>query len=245
MCGRYTLKTPAAKLVELLRVPSLPQLAPRFNIAPTQLVLCVRSDRDVPATREAVMMKWGLIPFWAKDQKIGSTMINARSETIAEKPAFRAAFGKRRCLIIADGFYEWEKLPDGSKQPWYIQRPDGEAFAFAGVWETWTPKPADPPAEAITDALAEQSMRSQRENDVQSCSIITTTANGDMTGLHDRMPVILPIEVWAAWLNPQSPKPQLQQLLLPLPDDSLTRFRVSKLVNRPSPDSPECIEPVE
>jgi putative SOS response-associated peptidase YedK len=239
MCGRYTLKTPSAKLIELFRVPAIPMLAPRYNIAPTQLVLCVREVTDQPGQREAVSMRWGLVPSWAKDLKIGNTMINARAETLAEKPAFRTAFTRRRCLIPADGFFEWQKLSTGGKQPWLIEQPDGEPFAFAGLWECWHPKSEGIPQEGLERASQVPSAP------VNSCTIVTTTANLEMRPLHERMPVILPIEAWAAWLSPQASPGQLKAMLQPLEDGSLIRTSVSTVVNRPTSDSPQCIEPVE
>ena len=239
MCGRYTLKTPAAKLIELFRLPCLPMLAPRYNIAPTQLVLCVRAPAGSSDTSEALFMRWGLIPFWAKDMQIGNTMINARSETIAEKPAFRAAFARRRCLIPADGFFEWQKLSTGKKQPWLIERDDHEPFAFAGLWECWHPKAV------VSSMVPAKVTEPESAAPVISCTIITTTANRDMQPLHARMPVILPIETWAAWLRPEASRGQLTELLQPLADGQLLRTSVSTIVNRPFPDGPQCIEPVD
>lgn len=227
MCGRFTLRTPAAQMMEIFVVPTMPQLAPRYNIAPTQLVVCIRSATDEPSAREAVNMRWGLIPFWAKDASIGNQMINARAETVAEKPAFRNAFTKRRCLILADGFFEWQKLSTGKKQPWLIETEDQQPFAMAGLWETWTPRNS-----------------SQGASPVISCSILTIAANDDMRPLHDRMPVILPIESWATWLGANANPSQLGELLKPLPNGLLKRTCVSPVVNRPFPDSPECIQPV-
>ena len=240
MCGRYTLKTPAAKLIQLFRVPAMPMLAPRYNIAPTQLVICVRTVSEQPGSNEALFMRWGLIPFWAKDMKIGNTMINARSETIAEKPAFRAAFAKRRCLIPADGFFEWQKLSTGKKQPWLIEKDDREPFAFAGLWECWHPKVTEESSDGPPDAA-----RAGAAVPVISCTILTTAANRDMQPLHERMPVILPIESWAAWLSPQASREQLTDMLQPLDNGRLVRTSVSAIVNRPFPDGPQCIEPVD
>ena len=234
VCGRYTLKTPNPRLRDLFGLHDLPHLVPRFNIAPTQSVFAIRVIDAAAALREAVMLRWGLIPFWAKDMAIGNTMINARSETVAEKPAFRQAFSKRRCLIPADGFFEWEKLANGRKQPWWIRMHDEEPFAMAGLWENWSPK--NKPAIPDTDSPA--------SCNVQSCTILTTTANADMQTLHDRMPVILPVDAWDAWLNPSSDKSTLQSLLLPFENGRLIRSPVSTIVNRPVIDSPECIVPI-
>ncbi len=228
MCGRYTLRTPAAQLIQLFDVPDMPMLAPRYNIAPTQMVVCVRTVPDQPSSREAVSMRWGLIPFWARDKSIGNQMINARGETVAEKPAFRNSFAKRRCLILADGFFEWQKLTTGKKQPWLIEMDDKQPFAMAGLWESWTPRDS-----------------SQGSGPVISCSIITTEANDDMKPLHDRMPVILPIEVWTMWLSSQASAGQLQDLLRSLPDGLLTCTSVSTVVNKPFPDNADCIVPTD
>ena len=235
MCGRYTLKTPNPRLQELFGLQDLPHLVPRFNIAPTQSVFTIRATATLPELREAVMMRWGLIPFWAKDMAIGNTLINARAETVAEKPSFRQAFGKRRCLIPADGFFEWEKLASGKKQPWWIRIQNEEPFAMAGLWETWSPK---------TKSATPHETPASETKVIQSCTILTINANADMQSLHDRMPVILPIEAWAAWLNSTTDKTELQTLLKPFENGHLIRSAVSTIVNRPLIDSPECISPV-
>ena len=232
MCGRYTLKTPNPRLQELFGLQDLPHLVPRFNIAPTQSVFAIRAADSAAALREAVMLRWGLIPFWAKDMAIGNTMINARAETVAEKPSFRQAFLKRRCLIPADGFFEWEKLANGKKQPWWIRMTDEEPFAMAGLWESWSPGSKTEPT---------HDGQSPAQKTVQSCTILTINANADMQSLHDRMPVILPIEAWNVWLNPSVDKAELQALLKPFEDGHLIRSEVSTIVNRPLVDSPECI----
>ncbi|MEJ7595408.1 MAG: SOS response-associated peptidase [Planctomycetaceae bacterium] len=197
MCGRYTLKTPNPRLQELFGLQDLPHLVPRFNIAPTQSVFAIRAADSAAALREAVMLRWGLIPFWAKDVAVGNTMINARAETVAEKPSFRQAFLKRRCLIPVDGFFEWEKLANGKKQPWWIRMQDEEPFAMAGLWENWSPK-------TRTELTDDEKFHAQKP--VQSCTILTINANADMQSLHDRMPVILPVDGWDAWLNPTTDK---------------------------------------
>jgi putative SOS response-associated peptidase YedK len=226
MCGRYTLRTPAAKLIRLFDVSSLPELAPRYNIAPTQRVLCVRAVTEGGGSREAVLMRWGLVPFWAKDLAIGNKMINARSETVAEKPAFRNAFAKRRCLVVADGFYEWQKLESGKKQPWLMEMPEQQPFAMAGLWEIWTPPQSE-------HATSNEDDSEHAEEPVVTCSILTTEANADMRVLHDRMPVIVPIESWAAWLSPQASPGQLKDLCRPLDDGLLQKREVSPAINRP------------
>jgi putative SOS response-associated peptidase YedK len=227
----------------MFHVPNFPMLAPRYNIAPTQLVICVREVSEQPNSREAVPMRWGLIPFWAKDMTIGNQLINARSETVAEKPSFRNAFAKRRCLIPADGFFEWQKLSTGKKQPWLIERVDHQPFAMAGLWECWTPKRS--PDETSDDHDDSGDAEQGRAEPVISCTILTTGANEDMKPLHDRMPVILPIEAWAAWLSPSSSKGQLSSLLSPQPAGQLRRTCVSTVVNRPFPDNADCIAPVD
>lgn len=235
MCGRFTLKTPNPRLQELFGLEELPHLVPRFNIAPTQSVFTIHASASVPELREAVMLRWGLIPFWAKDMAIGNTMINARAETVAEKPSFRQAFAKRRCLIPADGFFEWQKLTSGKKQPWWIRMADEEPFAMAGLWERWSPK---------KESAAPDNEEIPGSNIVQSCTILTINANTDMQSLHDRMPVILPSETWATWLNAASDKADLQGLLKPFANGRLIRSKVSTIVNRPIIDSPECIAPM-
>ena len=235
MCGRFTLKTPNPRLQELFGLDDRPHLVPRFNIAPTQSVFTIRASAAAAELREAVMMRWGLIPFWAKDMAIGNTLINARAETVAEKPSFRQAFSKRRCLIPADGFFEWEKLASGKKQPWWIRMSDEEPFAMAGLWETWTPK---------RDATTSSDNDARSPRMIHSCTILTINANADMQSLHDRMPVILPVEAWAAWLNAATEKVELQSLLRPYENGRLIRTAVSTIVNRPTVDSPECISPI-
>ena len=238
MCGRYTLKTSPQQLMSLFQVPLLPEIAPRYNIAPTQQVLVFRAADEgaagaagpfpdgtavaAGAARQATLMRWGLVPSWAKDLTIGSQMINARSETAAEKPSFRSAFVRRRCLIPADGFYEWQKLADGRKQPWWIHPADGGVLAFAGLWEIWSGGGQVAP--------------------VVTCTILTTAAGPDVQGLHDRMPVILSPEDWGLWLSGAVSKTQLQSLMQPLPAGRLQLQKVSTLVNRPAVDSPACLE---
>lgn len=229
MCGRFTLRTPSEVLMRVFQTPAFPELHPRWNIAPTQQIVGVTAGLDSPE-RNVGWFHWGLVPFWADDPSIGSRMLNARSETAAEKPAFRAAFRKRRCLIPADGFYEWQKLATGKKQPWWIHQPDEQPFAMAGLWETWTPGGKHPVDHAAKPLL--------------TCTILTTSASSDLRGLHDRMPVILPPETWATWLNPETPPTTLQQLLVPARPGTLQLTCVSPLVNRPTPDSPECLTPV-
>jgi len=219
MCGRYTLRNPRRTLDELLDLPQLPFPEPRYNIAPTQAVPVVR----IPAgqqQRECVLVKWGLIPSWAADPKIGYKLINARSETAATKPSFRAAFKQRRCLIPADGFYEW-KLIDGKKQPYLIGVGDGQPFAFAGLWEKWE----------------------HEGQTIESCTILTTEANERLRALHERMPVIVPKQDHGLWLDASvKDAALLQPLLRPYPAESMFYYPVSPLVNSPRNDDPRCAE---
>jgi putative SOS response-associated peptidase YedK len=222
VCGRYTLKTPVKALAEEFSLfdppPSLP---PRYNIAPTQPVAAVRQAAD-GGGRELVRLRWGLIPSWADDPKIGYRLINARAETAADKPAFRSAFRHRRCLVPADGFYEWRPV-NGKKQPYYICRRDGGPFAFAGLWEQW--QGAD--GEVI-----------------ESCTLLTTPANDLVRPIHERMPVILKPEAYAPWLDPHSHQPErLHPLLRPYPGEEMTTYPVSHRVNNPRNDDPQCAEP--
>jgi putative SOS response-associated peptidase YedK len=194
---------------------------PAYNIAPTQPVATV-----VVATpglaRELVWMHWGLVPSWAKDRSAGSRMINARAETVAQKPAYRAAFRRRRCLVLADGFYEWQRL-DGKKRPYFIHLHDDRPFAFAGLWEHWQG------AEGET---------------LQSCALVTTEANALMRPIHDRMPVILPEDDYARWLDPSLVAPEsLLPLLRPYPSEAMEAYRVSTYVNSPTHDAPLCVQP--
>ena len=222
MCGRFTLTDPDADIAVQFGLPEIPDIPPRYNIAPTQPVAAVRL-RAGEQTRELVMLHWGLIPFWAKDPKIGARMLNARSETAAEKPSFRAAFRRRRCLVIADGFYEWQKQ-NGTKQPFFIHMRDGRPFAFAGLWEHWQ----GPDASVI-----------------ESCTLLTTEPNDFLRPVHNRMPVILNPADYELWLDPEVQEAdQIQHLLHPYPAQELDAYPVSTFVNRPANDSPTCIEPL-
>jgi putative SOS response-associated peptidase YedK len=230
MCGRFTLRTPATVLIEHfdIDVHNETQLAlfdPRYNIAPTQDVIVVRADAAT-GRRAASMMRWGLLPSWTKQITSGPPVINARSETLAEKPAFRTALRSRRCLIPADGFYEWQLTPGGGKgkkQPCYIHRPDGNPFAFAGLWETWK----SPDSQLV----------------IESCTIVTTSANAALASLHDRMPVILAPNDYGLWLDANVSEPaKLQHMLAPCGNDELVAEPVSTHVNRVANDDPRCIE---
>lgn len=226
MCGRYSLTQTQPKTLQaafglgddVTAVPS--DLPPRYNIAPTQLVAVV-VDEGKGQGRQLDAFRWGLIPSWAKDMRIGAKMINARAETVAEKPSFRAAFKRRRCLVLADGFYEWRNT-EGGKIPTYIYLRHQRPFAFAGLWETWY----DPAG-----------------NFVPSCTIITTTPNKLMAPIHNRMPVILPPEQYETWLNPQAQnRAELEALLQPYPAEAMTYHPVSTTVNSPANDGPACVE---
>ena len=221
MCGRYSLKADIAQLAMRFEFAADEAIhEPAYNIAPTQQVLTVTNDGE----RRAGYMRWGLIPFWAKDAKIGYRMINARGETVAEKPSFRTALRKRRCLILADGFYEWQKLGGKQKRPMRIVLKSGEPFAFAGLWETWK----DPEGELI-----------------KSCTIITTAANDYLQPIHDRMPVILPRESESFWMDKDVEDPlALTSVIAPYPDDEMDAFEVSTLVNNTRNKGSEVIDPV-
>jgi putative SOS response-associated peptidase YedK len=222
MCGRYTLSTNAQVLADLFRLEEALALPPRYNIAPTQEVAIVRSAAE-PGPRRLSLARWGLIPFWAKDRGIGAKMINARAEAAAEKPAFRSAFRSRRCLIPADGFFEWQAV-GARRQPHHIRRRDGGVLAFAGLWERWGPREGDA---------------------VESCTILTTEPNDLLRPLHDRMPVILPPEAWPLWLDPEIHEPErVQPLLVPFPADAMIAYPVGLAVNSPRHDDPSCIEPL-
>ena len=218
MCGRYTLRTPVETLAEEFGITGpLPEVPTRFNVAPTQEVAAVLEEDE---QRKLEMLRWGLIPSWADDPAIGNRMINARSETAAQKPSFRSAFRKRRCLVLADGFYEWQKTASG-KQPYYIRMGDGSPFAFAGLWESW----------------------GKYGEEVRSCTILTTEANGLVGEIHHRMPVILPAEEYDLWLDPDMGEAEpLLDLLRPYPDDLMEAYPVSRFVNSPSNDSEQCVE---
>jgi len=200
----------------------MPPFTPRFNIAPTQPVAVVRcSPGESNPDRELVWLRWGLIPSWAKDPAIGSRMINARAETAAQKPAYRAAFRRRRCLVVADGFYEWERT-GRPRQPHFIRMQDDQPFAFAGLWESWQ-GPDDGP--------------------IESCTLLTTEPNELVEPIHNRMPVILPPDDYDQWLDPSVQRPEpLAPLLRPFPSDQMIAYPVSTYVNSPTRDDPRCIE---
>ncbi len=221
MCGRFTLAIDPDVLQEAfgLTAPFPAELVPRYNVAPSQPVAVVANGQQ----RKLELFNWGLIPSWAKDPKIGNRLINARAETLAEKPSFRAALKKRRCLILADGFYEW-KREGKAKTPTYIQLTDGRPFAFAGLWEVW---------------------KSPDDSLVKSCTIITTTPNALLGKIHDRMPVILPPTAYDLWLSPEElPAEKTLPLLKPFAAAQMKAVPVSPRVNSPAFDAPECVRPV-
>jgi putative SOS response-associated peptidase YedK len=219
MCGRYLMTSPVEALRQLFTFEQRPNLMPRYNIAPTQEVPIVRLTRDGRA-RELIMVRWGLVPFWADDLSIGNRLINARCETVHTLRAFREAYSRRRCLVPADGFFEWQKQRK-LRQPFLIRRKDQAPFAFAGLWERWRQPGAD-------DAV------------VRSCTIITCPANDLVAPLHDRMPVVLAPETHGRWLDP---KEDARGLLRPCPSAWLEAFPVDRRVNSPNNDDPECIQP--
>ena len=231
MCGRFTLASETETVAQTFFDIEIPtRLSPRYNISPTQDVAVIANTpagnaSDDASSPQIEFFHWGLIPSWAKDPKIGNRMINARSETLAEKPSFRAAYKRRRCLIVADGYYEWQKVPgDTLKQPIYVRLQSEKPFAFAGLWEVWK-----------TDEM---------EEPVRSCTIITCEPNAFLKQVHHRMPVILPADAYAQWLSSEEqPAEVLKPLLVPYPSEEMEAYPVSRFVNRPMNDSPECIAP--
>ncbi len=227
MCGRFASTTPPDKLAAYFGAEAPmdaddEEHAPDFNVAPTRDVPVVRIRED---ERHLDFLRWGLVPRWAKDLRIGSKMINARAETVATKNAYRSAFKRRRCIVSADGFYEWKRLDPKTKQPMYIHRTDGDPLAFAGLFERWT------------DA--------ENLREIHTCTIITTTPNATMEPIHNRMPVLLPPNAWDAWLDPTNDDVDgLQELLVPAPDSLLTAYAVSTEVNNVRNNNPSLLERV-
>jgi len=220
MCGRFTLHTPPEELREHFGVDAVPDIGASYNVAPSQSVPAVRvADRQ----REMVLLRWGLVPSWAKEAKVGYRMINARAETVADKPAYRAAFRRRRCLVPADGFYEWQQTAAG-KQPWYFRIKRRGVFAFAGLWEHW-----------------------EGEDEViESCSIIVTGANDTVRPVHDRMPVIIEPADYEHWLDPEVRQAAtFKPLLRPYPADKMIACPVSTRVNSPANNDADCIAAVD
>ncbi len=223
MCGRFSLKASADDLAEFLGLDDFPTLEPRFNMAPSQYLLGLRvSAQD--KNREICLLRWGLIPSWARDEKIGMRTINARSETAAQKPSFRGAMKRRRCVIPADGFYEWQRQGQRKKQPHRIIMKDGSLFGMAGLWDTWMPPDGGP---------------------IETCSILTTAANALVGKLHDRMPVILDKKNFSEWMDPKNEDPKtVQQLLRPFPAEAMDSYPVGLYVNSPKNEGPQCVEPL-
>lgn len=221
MCGRFTLTVDPGDLQDVFNDYTFPsQFAPRFNIAPSQPLLAISND----GKSHADFFIWGLIPSWAKDASIGNRMINARGETLAEKPSFRGSYKYKRCLILADGFYEWKKHPTSkTKIPHYIHMKNRQVFAFAGLWNEWN---------------------SPDGSQIRSCTIVTIEPNDMMAALHNRMPVILPPDAYAQWLDsaPRSPE-SLDPLIKPYPSEEMTAHPVSTLVNDPRNERAECVVP--
>lgn len=223
MCGRYSISVPPQAIQKLFELEDVPDMPARYNVAPSQDVPVVREG---PKGRELVFLRWGLIPFWSKDPKQGPTPINARADTAPEKPAFRGAFKSHRCLLPADGFFEWKPASGGGKkQPVYFRMADDSPFAFAGLWDRWE----GPDGQVI-----------------QSCTLLTTEPNELVATVHDRMPVILPADAYGLWLDPTVKDPHaVQPLLRPYPAEAMKAYAVSTRVNSPRDDDPSLIEPAE
>lgn len=223
MCGRFTLNVDLDELCRFFDVPTLaPLLGPRFNIAPSQGIPTIRFDAKA-GKRQLALLKWGLVPYWAKDPAIGNKLINARAETAGEKPSFREAFRKRRCLIPTTGFYEWQRQK-GRKQPFHICMKGGGLFAMAGLWECW-----DKGGESL-----------------ETCTILTTEPNDLMRPIHDRMPVILAREDYAKWLSVEPARAdELHSLCKPFAAGPMEAFPVQTTVNNPRNEGPECLLPFE
>jgi putative SOS response-associated peptidase YedK len=221
MCGRFVLTADLQAIQQSFDLLTLPaQFQPRYNIAPTQPVAVITNEKS----RELTFYRWGLIPSWAKDDSMAARMINARSETAAEKPAFRSALRRRRCIIPADGFYEWQQHGK-DKIPFFIHRQERQIFGMAGLWEIW---------------------QEPGGGEIRTCTILTTEANTFMKNYHERMPVILRREDYRLWLSPnEEPAGLLTGLMRPYAEDDLVAYPVSKAVNRPGNDSPELIRPLQ
>jgi putative SOS response-associated peptidase YedK len=222
MCGRFTLFEPDQVLAREFGVSDFPPRSPRYNIAPSQPITAVRAAPS-GSGREIALLRWGLIPSWSKDPATGNRLINARAETAREKPSFRNAFRRHRCLIPTSGFYEWQRQERG-KQPYFIRMRNGHPFAFAGLWDRW---------------------ERPDEGAVETCTILTTAANDVLAPIHDRMPVIVPPGEYDRWLDPSLRDPDsLAPLLVPFPPEEMLAFPVSPRVNAPSTDDEGCIAPL-
>jgi putative SOS response-associated peptidase YedK len=219
MCGRFALYTDPIALAKQFQAENSPELLPSYNVAPSQTIPIIRQEQG---RRLIAMTRWGLIPSWAKEINTGYSTINARAETVADKPAFRSAFQHRRCLVPADGFFEWQQIANSKiKQPWYISLKNQEPMALAGLWEHW---------------------QGRDGSQIESCTIIVTSGNELMQSIHDRMPVILPPENWDTWLDATNTNKQcLQTLLTQYPAEDMTAWPVSTIVNSPRHNSQECI----
>jgi len=221
MCGRYTITSAPEAIRGLFRYPEEPQFPARYNIAPTQPIPIVRL---IDGQRHFALMRWGLMPSWVKDPANFALLINARGESVCDKPAFRNAMKYRRCLIPADGFYEWQTGGSGWKQPFYIHAKSGQPLAFAGLWETWT---------------------GPNGEEVDTAAIVTTRANGTLAALHDRMPVIVPPDAFDLWLDCINVDAlTAETLIAPAPEDQLAFWPVSTLVNGAANDNPKLLQPV-
>lgn len=220
MCGRFVLAVSPNQLALEFGLENVPEVPPNYNVAPTQTVVAITNE----APDQLSFLRWGLVPSWSKDLSMAAKMINARSETVEEKPSFRTAFKRRRCIIPANGFYEWQKRDDGKKVPLYIHLQDRDVFGLAGLWEVW---------------------RDAEGDDIRTCAILTTEANDFIKPIHDRMPVILHREDYADWLTPGDAAPALlKSLLRQYEADRLVAYEVSKAVNRAGYSAPELIQPV-
>ena len=222
MCGRFTLFEADKILSKEFGVSGVPPLSPRYNIAPSQPIAAVRTPHT-GIGRELAHLRWGLVPSWSKDPAIGNRLINARAETVQEKPSFLNAFRRHRCLIPTNGFYEWQRQERG-KQPYFVRMRDERIFAFAGLWDRW---------ESPDDGV------------IETCAILTTAANAVLSPIHGRMPVILPQAEYARWLDPALKDPdELSPLLVPFPPEGMLAIPVSPRVNAPSTDDEKCIAPL-
>ena len=220
MCGRYAFFSPAEAVRRVFGVDDVPELEPRYNVAPTQDVAAIRAGTE--GARAFVMLRWGLVPKWAKDRAIGNRMINARSESLAEKPAFRDAFRRRRCLVLADGWYEWQPAA-GGKQPWYLRPKEPGPLSFAGLWERWTDPATGAPLE--------------------SCTIVTTEAPEAIRRIHERMPVVVGEENRDRWLDTAfSDTDRLAEILAPPAGAEFETWQVGRAVNAPGNQGPGLIE---
>ncbi|GMU66122.1 MAG: DUF159 family protein [Acidobacteriota bacterium] len=221
MCGRYVLSVPGDLLASAFGLEEVPELTPRYNVAPSQVMPIVRGTEE--GGRELAYARWGLVPHWAKEVAIGNRLINARAEGLADKPSFRDSFKRRRCLIPANGFYEWQKVGP-KKQPWLLRLAGGAPFAFAGLWSSWS----DP----------------ESRESLETFAIVTTEPNPLAARIHDRMPVILPDAARTAWLDPRTGRERLLGLLVAYPAAEMEAFPVSTRVNSPANDDAACVEPI-